>query len=206
MFTVLIAEKPYIDAIRLENKLFFEPFLENKELAFCYWNPAGQNLGDSVPGLIDAVGRRKEWKAVILHSCNDEQAKQRNPFDLVDCSEIKKLEEPSSTPGSDENWDEWEKSWCTYYEKLSSAKTEVYKKAMDLPLQKLATWLSFRPADFVLDDVNEQDDIQQWAIKEVNQGEINPAVRLERLEREQYRYELKLKEMFRRESPESSLP
>ena len=62
LFTVLIAEKPYIDAIRLENKLFFEPFLENKELAFCYWNPQGQNLQDSVPELIDTVGRRKDWK------------------------------------------------------------------------------------------------------------------------------------------------
>ena len=78
LFTVLIAEKPYIDAIRLENKLFFEPFLENKELAFCYWNPEGQSLKDSVPDLIDTVGRRKDWKAIIIHNCSDEQAKQKN--------------------------------------------------------------------------------------------------------------------------------
>ena len=51
MFTVLIAEKQHIDAIQQENKLFFEPFLESKKLAFCYWNPAGQSLEDSVPGL-----------------------------------------------------------------------------------------------------------------------------------------------------------
>ena len=81
LFTVLIAEKPYIDAIRLENKLFFEPFLENKELAFCYWNPQGQNLQDSVPELIDTVGRKKDWKAIIIHNCTDEQAKQKNPFE-----------------------------------------------------------------------------------------------------------------------------
>ena len=49
LFTVLIAEKEHIDAIQKENKLFFEPFLENKELAFCSWNPEGQSLYDSAP-------------------------------------------------------------------------------------------------------------------------------------------------------------
>lgn len=75
MFTVLIAEKEHIDAIQQENKLFFEPFLESKELAFCCWNPAGQSLQDSVPGLRDAVGRRKEWRAVIINNCNIECGK-----------------------------------------------------------------------------------------------------------------------------------
>ena len=49
MFTVLIAEKEHIDAILQENKLFFEPFLESKDIAFCCWNPQGQNLQDSAP-------------------------------------------------------------------------------------------------------------------------------------------------------------
>ena len=141
MFTVLIAEKPYIDAIRLENKLFFEPFLENKELAFCAWNPQGQNLMDSVPDLIDTVGRKKEWKAIILHNCTSEQAKQRNPFDVVDCSELKDLTMPSQNPMAGQDWDDWEKSWQSYYSLLISNKEEIYKRSLELPLQKLTLQL-----------------------------------------------------------------
>ena len=51
LFTVIIAEKEHIDAIRQKNKLFFEPFLESKNLAFCEWNPMGQTLSEAVPGL-----------------------------------------------------------------------------------------------------------------------------------------------------------
>ena len=199
LFTVLIAEKKYIDAIRLENKLFFEPFLENKELAFCYWNPQGQNLMDSVPELIDTVGRKKDWKAIIIHNCTDEQAKQKNPFDIVDCSELKDLTEPSQNPLAGQEWDNWEEEWKSYYNLLTSKKEKIYKNALDLPVQKLTTWLSFRPTDFVLDDVGEKDDVHEWALHELSQGEVNPLGRLERLEREQYRSELKLKEMLRRE-------
>ena len=199
LFTVLIAEKPYIDAIRLENKLFFEPFLENKELAFCYWNPGGQSLKDSVPDLIDTVGRRKDWKAIIIHNCNDEQAKQKNPFDIVDSCELKDLIEPSQNPMADQDWDDWEESWKSYYNLLIANKEEVYKRSLTLPLQKLTTWLSFRPADFVLSDTQEKDDIHEWALHELSQGEVNPLVRLERLERDEYHSELKIKEMLRRE-------
>ncbi|MBR3996450.1 MAG: hypothetical protein IKI97_14380 [Clostridia bacterium] len=199
LFTVLIAEKPYIDAIRLENKLFFEPFLENKELSFCYWNPQGQNLQDSVPDLIDTVGRKKDWKAIIIHNCTDEQAKQKNPFDIVDSSDLKDLIEPSQNPMADQDWDDWEELWKSYYNLLIANKEEVYKRSLALPLQKLTTWLSFRPADFVLNDTQEKDDIHEWALHELSQGEVNPLVRLERLERDEYRSELKMKEMLRRE-------
>ena len=125
LFTVLIAEKPYIDAIRLENKLFFEPFLENKELAFCYWNPQGQNLMDSVPELIDTVGRKKDWKAIIIHNCTDEQAKQKNPFDIVDCSELKELIQPPQGPEEGQEWNKWEEDWHLYYNMLTLKKEEI---------------------------------------------------------------------------------
>lgn len=199
LFTVLIAEKQYIDAIRLENKLFFEPFLENKELAFCCWNPEGQNLKDSVPELIDTVGRKKEWKAVIIDSCTDEQAKQKNPFDKIDCSELCDLTEPSEKPVDQENWNDWEKSWESYYSLLNSKKEAIYKRALEIPMQKLTTWLSFIPTDFVLNDVSEKDDIHEWALNEIGQGESNSLIRMENLEREQYRRVLRMKEMLRRE-------
>ena len=134
MFTVLIAQKEHIDAIQQGNKLFFEPFLENKELAFCYWNPEGQNLRDSVPGLLDAVGRKKEWRAVILNNCSMLSAKQRNPFDVVDSSGIDSLEVPVKQPELDADLTAWEESWKKYYEDLSQAKEAVYKEAQDISL------------------------------------------------------------------------
>jgi hypothetical protein len=103
-----------------------------------------------------------------------------------------------------QNWDDWEKAWQSYYSLLSSNKEVLYKRSLKLPLQKLTTWLSFRPADFVLNDVGEKDDIHEWALNELSQGEVNPLIRLERLEREQYRCELKMKEMLRREFADDS--
>ena len=198
MFTVLIAEKEHIDAIRQENKLFFEPFLKNKELAFCYWNPAGQNLYDSVPGLLDAVGRRKEWRAVIINSCAAEALKARNPFDTVGHSAISALELPNRRPDACEAWDDWESSWKAYYEALAGVKEELYKKALEYPLQKLATWLCFHPEDYILNDIEEKQNVHDWALERIGGEDVKPSVRLEELERKQYKRELRLKETLRR--------
>ncbi len=199
MFTVLIAEKEYIDAIRQENKLFFEPFLESKELAFCYWNPNGQNLYDSVPGLMDAVGRTKNWRAVIINNCTAERIKSRNPFDVVDSSPITSLNVPNSQLVEGESWDEWEADWKNYYDELTNAKEAVYRSALENPLQKLSTWLCFRPEDYILNEVEEKQGIHDWAISEIKGININPSDRLENLERKQYKKEIRMKENIRRE-------
>ncbi len=198
MFTVLIAEKEHIDAIRQENKLFFEPFLESKELAFCYWNPAGQNLQDSVPGLLDAVGRRKDWRVVIINNCTIKSSKNRNPFDVVDHSALDALIAPDRQPGENESLEGWEASWKEYYDALTTEKETVYKSALEKPFQKLATWLCFRPEDYVLNDVKEKQDVHDWAMEMIGRDDLKPSVKLELLERDQYKRELRLKENLRR--------
>ena len=199
MFTVLIAEKEHIDAIRQENKLFFEPFLESKDLAFCYWNPAGQNLMDSVPGLLDAVGRRKEWRVVIVNNCAVQTAKKRNPFDVVEHSALDKIVAPDHQPLEGEMMADWEAKWEAYYNELTQAKEAVYKSALENPFQKLTTWLCFRPEDFVLTDVKEKQDVHDWAMEMIGRDDLKPSVRLELLERDQYKRELRIKENLRRE-------
>jgi hypothetical protein len=198
LFTVLIAEKEHIDAIRQENKLFFEPFLESKELAFCYWNPMGQNLQDSVPGLLDAVGRRKEWRAVIIHNATVQASKNRNPFDVVDRGALDKLEMPDRQPGENETLECWENAWKEYYDALTAEKEAVYKSALENPFPKLATWLCFRPEDYVLNDVKEKQDVHDWAMGMIGSDDLKPSVKLELLERDQYRRELRIKENLRR--------
>lgn len=199
MFTVLIAEKKHIDAIRQENKLFFEPFLENKELAFCYWNPEGQNLRDSVPGLMDAVARRKSWRAVVIHNSTEESQKTQNPFDMVDFSGVSALTVPARNPASDEAWDTWVGEWKAYYDALTKEKEAVYRSALELPLQKLTTWLCFKPEDFILNDVQEKQDVQDWAMEMLGRDNLKPSALLEQLERQQYKRELRMKENIRRE-------
>ncbi len=198
LFTVLIAEKEHIDAIRQENKLFFEPFLENKELAFCYWNPSGQSLNESVPGLQDAVGRRKDWRAVIINNCTEETLKARNPFDTVDHSALSSLAAPKGQPESEESWDEWESCWKTYYESVAKEKEAIYRKALENPLQKLSTWLCFRPEDYILNEVQEKQDVRDWALEKLGSHDIKPSLRLELLERNHYKNEVRMKEIIRR--------
>ncbi len=199
MFTVLIAEKEHIDAIRQENKLFFEPFLENKELAFCYWNPSGQNLTDSVPGLLDAVGRRKEWRAVIINKSTADSLKARNPFDSVDYSKVLSVTAPKCQPETGESLDDWENSWKDYYDRMTKEKESVYQSALELPLQKLATWLCFRPEDYLFKEVQEKKDVHDWAMEMLGRDDTKPSARLELLERNQYKKEMLLKENLRRE-------
>lgn len=198
MFTVLIAEKEHIDAIQQENKLFFEPFLESKELAFCYWNPAGQDLEDSAPGLLDAVGRRKDWRAVIINNCTVKSSKMRNPFDVVDDSALAALTAPDRQPG-DETMGEWEAAWAAYLDALTAEKKTVYQSALEQPFQKLVTWLCFKPEDYVLNDVKEKQDVHDWAMEMIGRDVLKPSVKLELLERDQYKRELRIKENLRRE-------
>lgn len=198
MFTVLIAEKEHIDAIQQKNKLFFEPFLESKELAFCYWNPNGQNLQDSVPGLLDAVGRRKDWRAVIINNCTIESAKVRNPFDVVDNSMLDSLATPAQQPQEDESIEMWESAWKEYYDTLITEKEIVYKSALEHSLQKLSTWLCFRPEDYIHNEVQEKQDVHDWAMEKIGRDDMKPSVKLELLERDQYKRELRLKDSLRR--------
>ena len=199
MFTVLIAEKKHIDAILQENKLFFEPFLESKELAFCYWNLMGQNLKDSVPGLLDAVGRRKSWRAVVINNCTVQSSQNRNPFDVVDHKALDALTAPNRQPSENKSLEEWENEWKKYYDALTAEKETVYRSALNHPLQRLVTWLCFKQEDYIYCDVKEKQDVNDWAMEMLSKEDLKPGTILELLERDQYRCELRMKESIRRE-------
>ena len=199
LFTVLIADKQHIGAIQQSNKLFFEPFLDNKELAFCEWNTEGQTLQEAVPGLQDAVGRRKEWRAVIIYNCTINSSKNRNPFDVVDRSGLDALVMPNRQPHEDELMEDWVSSWQKYFESLTAEKKAVYKSAMEHPFQKLATWLCFRQEDYIHNDVKEKQDVYDWAMEKIGRDDLKPSVKLELMERDQYKCELRMKESIRRE-------
>ena len=199
MFTVLIAEKEHINAIQQNNKLFFEPFLESKELAFCPWNPAGQTLQEAVPGLSDAVGRRKNWPAVIINNSTVKLSKTRNPFDMADYSLVAALTAPNRQPDLDVSLDNWLTDWQTYFHDLIREKEAVYRKALEQPLQKLSTWLCFRPEDYILNEVQEKQDVFDWAMEKIGRDSTKVSAKLEMMERDQYKKEQRIKEDLRRD-------
>lgn len=199
MFTVFIAAKEHTDAILRDNTLFFEPFLDNRELVFCQWNPQGQTLQEAVPGLLDAVGRRREWRAVILNQDQEAQLRKQNPFDVVEFSQLSAVPKPSVQPEAGENWDTWETAWKTYFETITPMREQIFREALTRPLQKLATWLCFRPSSFPMEETEQPGDLEDLTMAALEDDEIKPSVRLERLEQAQYRCELSMKETLRRE-------
>ena len=198
MFTVLIAEKEHIDAIKKKNSLFFEPFLESKTLAFCYWNTKGQTLEESVPDLLDVVGRKNDWRAVIINNSSEEIAKTRNPFDSVDHSVIDSLKEPDRQPMENETFEHWKSSWENYYSNLSKEKEITFRNAIEKPLQKLSTWLCFNADNVIVGNGVDNQDAHDWAMDKLGRDEMNPGFTLELLERNQYKKELSIKYEIRR--------
>ena len=202
MFTVIIAEEEHIKAIREKNRLFFEPFLKQKDLVFCAWNTEGQSFKEAVPGLVNAVGRKREWRAIIVAPRGGED--YQNPFDLVDPEPIFAIPKPAVEPGGvKENAEElsvseWYASWVTYYEKYWEEKKRLYEEALTKPLTRLSTMLCFKPADFNLYEVRHKEDVDDWAMAQLNEGD-KPSVLLETLENEEYHRELSYKEVVRRE-------
>ena len=110
----------------------------------------------------------------------------RNPFDVVDHSALDSLVAPSQQPQDNESLDKWETSWKEYYDALTAKKENVYRSALNLPLQKLSTWLCFRREDYIYNQVQEKQDVQDWAMEMLGRDEMKPSVKLEVLEREQY--------------------
>ncbi|MBQ9974318.1 MAG: hypothetical protein IJP02_05095 [Oscillospiraceae bacterium] len=199
LFTVLIAEKEHIEAIQQQNRLFFEPFLSNKELALCIWNPAGQTLSESVPGLLDAVGRRKSWRAVIINPCSPDTITARNPFDVVEHSALSALTEPSRQPQEGQDPAHLESEWAAYYRERTAEIRSVYQRALEHPLQRLATWLCFRPEDYILQEVQQTQDVHDWAMEQLGSDTLKLSSKLELMERDQYKLELRLRETLRRD-------
>lgn len=78
MFTVVIAEKNHIDAIR-EYDIFLKPLIEKSDVHFCEWRPEEDTLTFAVPKLREVVGNREEWRAIVV--CDERGLREKNPFD-----------------------------------------------------------------------------------------------------------------------------
>lgn len=137
MFTAIIAQKEYIDKVS-EYKLFLKPFLDRKDVAFCEWNTDGERFSEMLPSLPEIVGRRKEWRAVVI--CDESGLGSKNPFDLV-----RSLPEPFSGTIIGEldegNYAEYEE----YRKNEHNKKLCAYEEAAKNPLTRIATFFCDGP-------------------------------------------------------------
>lgn len=155
MFTVIIAEKEHLDSIN-EYSAFLKPFMDNKKIAFCQWNPAARSLAQAVPTLSDAVAFNKKWRAVIL--CDRSGMRKKNPFEAVSFH--------APEPGTNEDnrsetdsalqytWDltaddkvepYYPPELYTRLEQIRKRKFEAFDKASEQPLTRLVTYLCEAP-------------------------------------------------------------
>lgn len=154
MFTVIIAEKVFID---LFNKFetFLLPLFDKEKIAFCAWNKAGKNLDEAVPELYDIIAQQKSWRAIIVSNDNINCI---NPFDAVDYK----------TALSESITDK------------RSARLSLYEKAIDNPLTKLTSALCGAPVfkstvedeDLFNDIISGNIELRDYMLKRTL-GEIN---------------------------------
>lgn len=137
MFTVIIAQKEYLERIE-EYRLFLKPLTDSKDLAVCEWNTAGERFAEMLPSLPDTVGRRKEWRAVII--CDESGLALRNPFDTVD---FKSEPFPETIVGEVDDGiaEQYEAHQRSEHEKLLHA----YEQASRQPLTRLTTFFCEAP-------------------------------------------------------------
>lgn len=140
MFTVVISEQEHIDNLR-QFDIFLKPFTDNDQIVFCLWHPDGQTLTEMVPDLSAIVGRRTDWRTVVL--CDEGGLELRNPFERV-CFEAPER-------GKDESDRE-------YMLRLREAKFRAYDKAVQMPLTRLMTFLCQMPIISSGDEEEEQDE------------------------------------------------
>lgn len=79
MYTVVIAERK---VLRLFEKYRFllAQLLENEDIVFCEWNKKAESIDSMTQSLLKLVGKRTEWRALVLTTDAQEQI---NPFDAV---------------------------------------------------------------------------------------------------------------------------
>lgn len=89
MFTVILLS-PRARAVLGDPKVLFEPFEQQKQIAFCDWNqsPAAGTAREAMPGLDRLIEGHRAWRAIVVDvpspTADPVQRTQRdNPFDYV---------------------------------------------------------------------------------------------------------------------------
>lgn len=88
MFTVILL-RGRAKGIFAQSKTLFEPFEEEKLLAFVDWNesPRARTIDDALPGIRPVIKGKKEWRVIVVDSPDENglaTTQADNPFDYLD--------------------------------------------------------------------------------------------------------------------------
>jgi len=137
MFTVVIAEKEHIDSIG-EYDVFLKPLMNEGNFAFCEWRPEETTLSEAVPHLTDVVGRRRDWRVIVL--CDERGLNRKNPFEVVE------YKAPEFVPLLEFNAEEeMYEHRRKYLELVRETKFRAFEQAAQQPLTRLMTHLCQAP-------------------------------------------------------------
>lgn len=131
MFTVVICGKQLIDDCFRKYHIYFEPFLNNDDIAFCEWDASADSLETAVPQLKELISQRKEWRAVVVNDnsvFDSEVQNRRNPFDYVGVTK------------KDYDFSTFEAVKC-----FRENEDRVMNRALGNPLTRLSIWLCGAP-------------------------------------------------------------
>lgn len=158
MFTVLIAEKEYLDSIQ-EYDMFLRPFLDQAQVALCEWKLGRDTLEATVPSLLDAITGHEAWRAVII--CDDEGLERKNPFDLVS----RRLPEREAFPTEAE-----------YLDQVRAVKFAAFEEAAAKPLVRLITRLCPWPKLTSAGAEPEEPEMAEYAAEERKKQELREGI------------------------------
>lgn len=128
MFTVIICDKAIIEDCTIKYKIYFQPLLDNKEIAFCPWYPEATTLEEAVPELNELIESKQDWRAVIVQDrrvLSEELISQPNPFDYVGTEKY-----PVNLTTNDG------------VKKYRKYVADTSDRAIENPLMKLSVWLN----------------------------------------------------------------
>ncbi len=133
MFTVIMCDEHIIKDCYHKYHIYFKPFFDNDNFAFCAWNTKADTLDEAVPKLKEVIQHKKEWRAIVVNDSSTwgfDGVNKRNPFDFVDSK--KKSYQFSS------------------FEQIKAFRTDendLFYKALSNPLTKLSIWLCGTPVN-----------------------------------------------------------
>ena len=131
MFTVIICDEHIVKDCYHKYHIYFKPFFDKNNFAFCAWNTKAETLDEALPELKSIIHHKKEWRAVIVNDSSTwgfDGVNKRNPFDFVDSRKKK-----------------YQFSSFEQIKVFRKSENELIDKALSNPLTKLSIWLCGTP-------------------------------------------------------------
>ena len=102
MYSVIIHSKK-TKKILEEYKFIFDRFIGRDDVGFCKWNENGKDIKTALPGLLNMIDDKEEWRAIIVRYCDDVPMSKYdtapdNPYDFDEITHLGDTDTVSDVP------------------------------------------------------------------------------------------------------------